>query len=101
MKVEVYKNQLEYIEFKIKEARILGIEFDLKRAKKGWNNVRQNYKTLTVESKYLRQVSSLLHKTESYFTEEEMITGYVAPKYSELSETEKEIWHEKENQNQE
>ena len=40
------------------------------------------------------------YKTESYFTEEEMINGYVEPKYSELSETEKELWHEKENQNQ-
>lgn len=43
----------------------------------------------------------LNNKNESYFTEEEMINGYVAPKYSELSETEKELWHEKENQNQE
>ena len=101
MKVEAYKNQLEYIEFKIREAKILGVDFDLKKAKKSWNNLRQNYKTLTVESRYLRQVSSKLHKSESYFTEEEMITGYVSPKYSELSEIEKELWHEKENQNQE
>lgn len=40
-------------------------------------------------------------KDEAYFSEEEMINGYKAPKYSELSKQEKELWHEKENQNQE
>lgn len=34
-------------------------------------------------------------KNESYFTEEEMIRGYVVPKYSELSESEKEIYKTK------
>ena len=35
------------------------------------------------------------YKNESYLTEEEMINGYVAPKYSELSIAEKEIWKTK------
>ena len=35
------------------------------------------------------------YKNESYLTEEEMINGYVAPKYSELSIEEKEIWKTK------
>ena len=34
------------------------------------------------------------YKNESYLTEEEMIKGYVAPKYSELSVAEKEIWND-------
>lgn len=35
------------------------------------------------------------YKNESYLTEEEMIKGYVAPKYSELSVSEKEIYKTK------
>ena len=35
------------------------------------------------------------YKNESYLTEEEMIKGYVTPKYSELSIAEKEIWKTK------
>ena len=35
------------------------------------------------------------YKNESYLTEEEMINGYVEPKYSELSIAEKEIWKTK------
>ena len=34
-------------------------------------------------------------KNESYLTEEEMINGYIVPKYSELSIAEKEIWKTK------
>ena len=34
------------------------------------------------------------YKTDSYFTEEEMIQGYRVPSYNELSESEKEIWKE-------
>jgi hypothetical protein len=33
------------------------------------------------------------HKKEAYFTEEEMIRGYVAPCYTELSDSEKELYH--------
>jgi hypothetical protein len=33
-------------------------------------------------------------KKQSYCTEEEMINGYVAPSYDELSETEKQIYNE-------
>lgn len=47
------------------------------------------------EKEYKVVEKPLQFKTESYFTEEEMITGYVAPKYLELSETEKEIWKTK------
>ena len=35
------------------------------------------------------------YKNESYLTEEEMIKGYVPPKYSELSVSEKEIYKTK------
>ena len=35
------------------------------------------------------------YKNESYLTEEEMIKGYVPPKYSELSVAEKEIYKTK------
>jgi hypothetical protein len=35
------------------------------------------------------------YKNESYLTEEEMINGYIVPKYSELSIAEKEIWKTK------
>ena len=37
------------------------------------------------------------NKTESYYqTEEEMINGYQAPSYNELSKEEKEIWKQRE-----
>ena len=34
------------------------------------------------------------YKDESYFSEEEMMLGYVAPGYENLSKDEKEIWNE-------
>jgi hypothetical protein len=34
------------------------------------------------------------YKDESYFTESEMLLGYVAPSYEDLSKDEKEIWNE-------
>jgi hypothetical protein len=34
------------------------------------------------------------YKDESYFSEEEMMLGYVAPSYEDLSKDEKEIWNE-------
>ena len=34
------------------------------------------------------------YKDESYFTESEMMLGYVAPSYEDLSKDEKEIWNE-------
>ena len=37
-------------------------------------------------------------KDESYFTESEMILGYVAPSYEDLSKDEQEIWNELENE---
>lgn len=40
-------------------------------------------------------------KTESYYqTEEEMINGYQAPSYNELSKEEKKIWKQCSNTNQ-
>ena len=33
-------------------------------------------------------------KDESYFSEEEMMLGYVAPSYEDLSKDEQEIWNE-------
>ena len=36
------------------------------------------------------------HKTESYFTEEEMMNGYIAPSYNQLSIDEKILWNESE-----
>ena len=35
------------------------------------------------------------HKDEAYYTEQEMIIGYVAPSYNQLSKEEKEIWKTK------
>ena len=35
-------------------------------------------------------------KTESYFTEEEMMNGYIAPSYNQLSIDEKILWNESE-----
>jgi len=35
------------------------------------------------------------YKIEPYYTEEEMLTGYLAPSYEELSESEKKIYNEK------
>jgi len=35
-------------------------------------------------------------KTESYFTEEEMMNGYISPSYNQLSIDEKILWNEKE-----
>ena len=37
------------------------------------------------------------YKNQAYYTEEEMINGYVVPKYEELSPKEKEIYDKKEN----
>ena len=55
-------------------------------------NYRKNKnKVFTVEATSL----DLGYKNESYLTEEEMIQGYVAPKYSELSIAEKEIYKTK------
>ena len=34
------------------------------------------------------------YKDESYFSESEMMLGYVAPSYEDLSKDEKEIWNE-------
>ena len=34
------------------------------------------------------------YKDESYFSESEMLLGYVAPNYENLSKDEKEIWNE-------
>ena len=34
------------------------------------------------------------YKDESYFSESEMILGYVAPSYEDLSKDEQEIWNE-------
>jgi hypothetical protein len=34
------------------------------------------------------------YKDESYFTESEMLLGYVAPSYEDLSKDEQEIWNE-------
>jgi hypothetical protein len=36
---------------------------------------------------------ALGHKNEAYMTEEEMLNGYVAPSYEELSEIEKEMYN--------
>jgi len=36
------------------------------------------------------------YKTESYFTEEEMMNGYIAPSYNQLSIDEKILWNESE-----
>jgi len=38
------------------------------------------------------------YKDEAYNTESEMIIGYVAPSYKDLSKEEKEIWKELENE---
>ena len=38
------------------------------------------------------------YKDESYFTESEMMLGYAAPSYEDLSKDEKEIWNELENE---
>ena len=38
------------------------------------------------------------YKDESYFTESEMILGYVASSYEDLSKDEQEIWNELENE---
>jgi hypothetical protein len=38
------------------------------------------------------------YKDESYFSESEMMLGYVAPSYEDLSKDEKEIWNELENE---
>ena len=52
---------------------------------------------VVVETKVKEKVVTvdLGYKNESYLTEEEMINGYVGPKYSELSIAEKEIWKTK------
>jgi hypothetical protein len=47
----------------------------------------------------LRLASSRIHfgiKNEAYYTEEEMIIGYVIPKYEELSPEEKKIYDKEE-----
>jgi hypothetical protein len=38
------------------------------------------------------------YKDESYFSESEMMLGYVSPSYEDLSKDEKEIWNELENE---
>ena len=85
------------------------IQLEKKRYEKELNNYYKARKLKLLNDIVIHRINKendiiklpLQGKTESYFTEEEMIRGYKAPKYSELSETEKELWHEKENQNQE
>ena len=38
------------------------------------------------------------NKNQTYMTEEEMINGYQAPSYNELSKEEKKIWKQREQQ---
>lgn len=48
------------------------------------------------EKEYKVVEKPLQFKTESYFTEEEMMNGYIAPSYNQLSIDEKILWNEKE-----
>ena len=51
------------------------------------NNKRFRYKVINNSNEILG------HKKESYFTESEMLIGYVAPSYDELSKEEKSIFN--------
>jgi len=56
-------------------------------------------KCATKQIDYERQKIGQLglgHKAESYFTEEEMMQGYKAPSYNQLSIDEKILWNESE-----
>lgn len=53
------------------------------------------FKSLPRYEKEVESTNMLGFKDESYLSEEEMIQGYVVPKYSELSIAEKEIWKTK------
>lgn len=103
----------EFLAHKINHCVEKGIKVDeslLKMFKNEFNVIRQRgsiNRSISIEKRiieYRRENSeikeelsrkvSLGKKDESYFTESEMIMGYVAPSYKELSKEEKEIWNE-------
>jgi len=53
------------------------------------------FKSLPRYDKEVESTKILGVKNQSYLTEQEMIIGYVAPSYNQLSKEEKEIWKTK------
>jgi len=56
-------------------------------------------KAIDYERSFVNGVS-FGNKNQAYMTEEEMINGYQAPSYNELSKEEKKIWKQYSNTNQ-
>ena len=103
----------EFLAHKINHCVEKGIKVDeslLKMFKNEFNVIRQRgsiNRSISIEKRIiehrrenseikeeLSRKVSLGKKDDSYFTESEMIIGYVAPSYKELSKEEKEIWNE-------
>ena len=55
---------------------------------------RFDYNKKYRKKEFKRGSLNLGYKDESYFTESEMMLGYVSPSYEDLSKDEKEIWNE-------
>ena len=53
------------------------------------------FKSLPRYEKEVESTNMLGFKDESYLSEQEMIKGYVAPSYNQLSKEEKELWKTK------
>ena len=103
----------EFLAHKIYHCIEKGVKVDeslLKMFKNEFNVIRQRgsiNRSISIEKRiieYRKENSEIKEelsrkvnlgsKDESYFTESEMIMGYVAPSYKELSKEEKEIWNE-------
>jgi hypothetical protein len=79
---------LEYFEQKVKEAQEKNVPLDVKKIEKNYNKYKKSVETRNKDLFKKQKPNHYLTKTEAYYTEEEMIKGYKAPRRWELSEEE-------------
>ena len=88
---------LEYFEQKVKEAQEKNVPLDPKKLEKNYKAYKKRVDTKNKSLFKKKKPNHYLTKTETYFTEEEMIKGYKAPRRWELSEDELLIYNNLQN----
>ena len=76
------------------EKTIDEIKHNLKKKRAKRSSIKSKQIVKKIKARYFTEYIKC-YKIEPYYTEEEMLTGYLAPSYEELSESEKKIYNEK------
>lgn len=93
MKYKLNNNFADYLEYRVKELKKENKPICMDRLKKNFLSYQKRMNTKEVITKSKPKNNHYLTKTEAYNTEQEMINGYIAPRYWELSKEEKKIFN--------